>query len=236
SSLRICVTGGDKFPANVAKEFADKTGVLIQETYGLTEGADCLFNQSREFSTAGSVGTVGPGYVASLRDEDGNEVPPDTDGNFWLSGAPVMTGYWQNKEATEAAFDGEWFDTGDVMRVDAEGRFWFRGRKKQIIVHDGSNIVPQEIEEAVMAHPAVDLAGVIGVRDEVHGENVWAYVTLKQGAPTPDVHDIIDTARQRVGYKAPEMIVILDEMPLNPTGKIDRVGLKKLAEAHHQSH
>ena len=80
-----------------------------------------------------------------------------------------------------------------------------------------------------MAHPAVDLAGVVGVRDPVHGENVWAYVTVKEGADRPRAHDVIQFARERVGYKAPEVIIPLDAMPMNATGKIDRMTLKKWA-------
>ncbi|MFA0811978.1 class I adenylate-forming enzyme family protein [Microbulbifer epialgicus] len=231
TSLRVCFTGGDKFPANIATEFTNKTGLMIQEGYGLTEAPDCLFNQSRSPDKAGSVGTVAPGYIVSLRDDQGREVAPEVDGNLWLRGIPVMTGYWRNPQANREAFTDGWFDTGDVMRVDPEGCFWFRGRKKQIIVHDGSNLSPQEVEEAVMAHPSVDLAGVIGIHDDAHGENLWAYITLKKNAPVPCVQEVIRCARERVGYKAPEVIEILDAMPINPTGKIDRVALKKLAEA-----
>ena len=140
-----------------------------------------------------------------------------------------MLGYWGDPAATEDAIRDGWLDTGDVMRGDADGYLWFRGRSKQIIVHDGSNICPQEVEEAVMAHPAVASAGVVGVRDAVHGENVWAYVTLKAGASAPTSQDIIRCARQRVGYKAPEAVEFLDTMPLNATGKVDRVALKRMA-------
>lgn len=228
-SLRFCITGGDKFPASVEKEFTDLTDLALHETYGLTEATSCLVDFSPDTTKAGSVGTVTPGYKASLRDESGREVPADVDGNLWLAGPPVMIGYWNDAEATKAAFVDGWFDTGDVMRVDNDGYFWFRARKKQIIVHDGSNIAPQEIEEAVMAHPAVDLAGVVGVHDEVHGENVWAYVTVKDGVDAPSSRGIIRRARELVGYKAPEVIVVLDKMPINATGKVDRMALKKLA-------
>ena len=122
-----------------------------------------------------------------------------------------------------------WFDTGDMMSVDEDGFMWFHGRGKQIIVHDGSNICPQEVEEALLEHDAVDSAGVIGIHNLVHGENVRAYVTLKPGRPRPSAEALIDFARRKVGYKAPEEIVVLDEMPLNATGKVDRVTLKRAA-------
>ncbi len=229
ASLRLCISGGDKFPASVEKEFTDRTGLVINETYGLTEATGCLFNLSQPVAKAGSTGTVTPGFTLSIRDDSGQEVPADVDGKLGVSGAPVMIGYWNNPQATEAALVDGWFDTGDVMRVDGDGYFWFRGRKKQIIVHDGSNIAPQDIEEVVMGHPAVDLAGVVGVHDEVHGENVWAYVTLIDGVDRPRNQDIIRFARDRVGYKAPEVILVLDTMPVNPAGKVDRLALKKMA-------
>jgi len=121
-------------------------------------------------------------------------------------------------------------------RADEDGYLWFFGRKKQIIVHDGSNISPFEVEGALAEHPSVALVGVIGIHDEVHGETVRAYVSVADGVATPTAQELIDFARERVGYKAPEEIVFLDEMPLNPTGKLDRVGLKRLAESHVNPH
>jgi acyl-CoA synthetase (AMP-forming)/AMP-acid ligase II len=141
-----------------------------------------------------------------------------------------MIGYWENPKATQETIVDGWLDTGDMMRVDADGYLWFCGRKKQIIIHDGSNICPQEVEEALTEHPSVAEAGVIGVHDLVHGENVRAYVTLREGTPTPTGSDLICFARKRVGYKAPEEIVFLAEMPFNATGKVDRVTLLRMAE------
>ena len=100
-------------------------------------------------------------------------------------------------------------------------------------MHDGSNISPQEVEDALLDHPAVENAGVIGVHDLMHGENVRAYVELKQGAAKPTPVELIEFARARVGYKAPEDIVFLDKMPLNPTGKVDRAALKTMAAGDH---
>jgi acyl-CoA synthetase (AMP-forming)/AMP-acid ligase II len=143
-----------------------------------------------------------------------------------------MTGYWDAPEDTAQVVDDGWIDSGDLARADADGYLWFFGRKKQVIVHDASNISPFEVEGALLEHPAIALAGVVGVHDEVHGENVRAYVTLREGAERPTDADLIRFCRERVGYKAPEEIVVLDEMPLNPTGKIDRSGLKRMAEDH----
>jgi long-chain acyl-CoA synthetase len=122
------------------------------------------------------------------------------------------------------------------MQADKDGYLWFKGRQKQIIVHDGSNISPQEVEEALLDHPAVELAGAIGIHDAMHGENVRAYVELKSGAKRPTSGELIQFAKARIGYKAPEEIVFLDKMPLNPTGKVDRTALKKMAAGDHAHH
>jgi acyl-CoA synthetase (AMP-forming)/AMP-acid ligase II len=142
-----------------------------------------------------------------------------------------MVGYWNRPDATAETIKDGWLDTGDIMKADDDGYLWFCGRKKQIIVHDGSNICPQEVEDALLEHDAVAEAGVVGIHDLVHGENVRAYITLKQGTKAPTSQELIRFARARVGYKAPEEIVVLDEMPLNATGKVDRVSLKRMAEA-----
>ncbi|WP_170416422.1 class I adenylate-forming enzyme family protein [Ruegeria atlantica] len=226
SSLRLCITGGDKFPVNLEKGFSSLTGLEIKETYGLTEAADCLFDPPNKETKPGSVGIVCPGFSMSVRDSDGNEVE---EGDLWLSGDPMFLGYWKDPKATAEAVQDGCFNTEDIMRVDADGYFWFVGRTKQIIVHDGSNIAPQEVEEAVMAHPAIELAGVVGVHDTVHGENVWAYASVKDGVATPRSKDVVDLARKKIGYKAPEVVIFLDRIPLNATGKVDRLALKKLA-------
>ena len=207
----------------------DMAGIAIDEIFGMTEIGTSHINPPSGPFKRGSVGTLNPSFMASLRDEGGKEVPIGADGRLWLKGPSIMTGYWNNPDATAAVMRDDWFDTGDVMAVDSDGYFWFRGRKKQIIVHDSSNISPLEVEVAVLAHPAIDLAGVVGVRDTVHGENVWAYVSVREGHVTPTAQEIIETARTSVGYKAPEVVIFLEQMPLTPTGKIDRVGLKRMA-------
>lgn len=229
SSLRLCVSGGDKVSAELEKEFVDLAGIQIHELYGMTECGASLITPPSRVNKPGSVGLIGPGFSSSIRDDVGNEVPAGVTGQLWLKGPAVMIGYWENPAASAETIRDGWLDTGDVMRVDEDDYFWFAGRKKQIIVHDGSNICPQEVEEAVMAHPAVESAGVIGVHDAIHGEDVWAYITLKHGKTVPSSQEVIRFARQRVGYKAPDAIIVLDEMPLSATGKVDRVTLKKLA-------
>ncbi len=233
ASIRLCVSGGDKVSAELEREFTELTGLPIDEGYGMTEFGWSTINPPSGINKFGSIGTPNPGFVASVRNEAGDEVADGEEGRLWIRSPSNMMGYWNEAAATEATFRDGWLDTGDVMMADEDGYLWFRGRKKQIIVHDSSNICPQEVEEALLEHAAVDNAGVVGVHDLVHGENVRAYVTLKGDATRPTAQELIQFARARIGYKAPEEIEFLEEMPLNPTGKVDRVTLKRMAEERH---
>lgn len=230
ASLKLCMCGGDKVSAKLEQEFTDLTGMFIDEGYGMTEIGFATLNPRSGVNKPGSVGCPTPGFSMSIRDEDGVEVAQSQEGRLWVKSPTSMVEYWNAPEATKTTLQDDWLDTGDIMRVDAEGYLWFCGRKKQIIVHDASNISPQEVEEALLEHASVESAGVIGVHDLVHGENVRAYITLRDGAKRPTSQELIRFVRQRIGYKAPEEIVVLPEMPLNATGKVDRVLLKKMAE------
>lgn len=135
----------------------------------------------------------------------------------------------QDTDATaETIVDGR-LDTGDLVAADEQSYLWFRGRKKQIIVHDGSNICPQEVEEALLEHTAVASAGVIGIHDPLHGETVRAYIVFKPDVQPPTTTALIQFARTQVGYKAPDEIIVLEEMPTTAVGKVDRVALRELA-------
>src|SRR5262249_61930431 len=139
--------------------------------------------------------------------ESGDPTEPGGVGRIWIRAPSRMLGYWGAPDATEKVVIDGWLDSGDLARADEEGYLWFFGRKKQVIVHDGSNISPYEVEGALLEHPALSLAGAIGVRDAVHGENVRAYVTLRDEFDRPSRADLIVFCRDRIGYKAPEEIV-----------------------------
>ncbi|WP_217423913.1 class I adenylate-forming enzyme family protein [Agromyces sp. Marseille-P2726] len=230
ASLRLCRAAGDKVSAELEREFTALTGFTIDEAYGLSETGLVSVSPPAAIRI-GSVGQAAPGVSLSLRDDAGDVVEVGGEGRAWIRTEAACVGYWGDSTATDAAFADGWLDTGDVMRADPDGYFYFEGRRKQIIVHDGSNISPQEIEDVLEDHPCVDSAGVIGIRDEIHGENVRAYITLREGTERPRDVELIRFARARVGYKAPEEIVVLDEMPCTATGKVDRAGLKRMAEA-----
>jgi len=232
ASLRLCRGAGDTVSAELEREFAALSGFVIDEAYGLTEAGLVTVSPPSGQIKVSSVGQVVPAVALSIRNDDGQELPVGSEGRLWINTPAATAGYWDDPGATEAAFSNGWLDSGDVMRADDEGYFFFCGRKKQIIVHDGSNICPQEVEGALLEHPGVASAGVIGIHDLVHGENVRAYITLTEGTARPASQELIQFARARVGYKAPEEIVVLDHMPLTATGKLDRTHLKQMAEAN----
>jgi len=230
SSLRLCRAAGDTVSAELEREFTALSGFAIDEAYGLSETGLVAVSPPDDVRL-GSVGQVAPGVSLSLRDDSGRVVEMGDDGDVWIKTDAVFVGYWGDRKETEAAFVDGWLNSGDVMRADHDGYLYFRGRKKQIIVHDGSNITPQEIEGVLLEHPSVESCGVIGIHDLVHGENVRAYITLREGSGRPTDVELIRLARAKVGYKAPEEIVVLDEMPQTATGKVDRTGLKRMAES-----
>jgi long-chain acyl-CoA synthetase len=236
SSLRICRAGADKVSLELEHEFQALSGLLIDEGYGMTEVGLATLNPPRGPIKQGSIGRPVGGFAICVRDDERCECGKGTVGRVWIRTRSQTIGYWENPDATAEILRDGWLDSGDLAHADEDGYLWFFGRKKQIIVHDGSNISPGEVEEALDEHPAVALAGVVGIHDEVHGENVRAYVTIKDDAERPTAQELIEFARQRVGYKAPEEVVFLDSMPVNPTGKLDRVALKAMAEDHLHPH
>ena len=233
SSLRVCMAGGDKVSAELEREFTELAGFPIDEIYGMSEIGLAAANPPDGPIKLGSIGRLAAGFAAWVRDEDRNELPIGGEGRLWIKSPANTIGYWNRQDATAETIVDGWLDTGDVVKANEDGYLWFEGRRKQIIIHDGSNICPQEVEDSLLEHASVAAAGVIGIHDPVHGENVRAYITFKEGAKRPTAAELIKFSRQRVGYKAPEEIVVLDEMPQNATGKIDRVTLKKLAEERH---
>jgi acyl-coenzyme A synthetase/AMP-(fatty) acid ligase len=235
-SVRRCVSGGDKISAELEHEYTALTGHAIEELYGMTETGTSTFNPSGPTNRIGSIGQMAPGFSGSIRGENGAELPAGTTGRLWIKSPSNMIGYWNRPDATAETIVDGWLDTGDLMAADAQNYLWFRGRKKQIIIHDGSNICPQEVEDSLLEHPAVACACVIGIHDLIHGENVRAYVTFRQHAERPTAAELIQFSKARVGYKAPDEIIVLDEMPTTAVGKVDRAALKQSTDAEINRH
>jgi long-chain acyl-CoA synthetase len=153
-------------------------------------------------------------------DDEDRELPPGVPGEIVLRGPNIFKGYFKNPAATENAFRGGWFHTGDIGYRDSDGFLYIVDRKSDMIIRGGENIYPREIEELLYRHPAVESAAVIGVPDKLYGEEVAAFIVLKkQGAAAES--DIIEFCRTHLAdYKCPKTIRFLPEIPKGPTGKL----------------
>ena len=227
SSLRVAASGGSALPVEILHEFEQTFAATLLEGYGLSETSPVIcFNQVDGIRKAGSIGTVVEGAQLKVVDDNGNEVPADAVGEIVAAGGYIMKGYWKNPEATAAAIRDGWFFTGDLGRKDGDGVFFIVDRKKDMILRGGYNIYPREVEEVLYEHPAVAEAAVIGRHDDVHGEEVVAAVSLKEGADGAEnletlAAEIQEFVKARVAaYKYPRKIVIMDALPKGPTGKI----------------
>ncbi len=232
ASLRALECGGDKVAAQLEQDFERRTGLPIREGYGLTEISVAAVNQPSRENRPGSMGTLLPGVQAELRDEQGRAAPAGRDGRLWVKSPGAMLGYWEDPEATDQVLRcAGWLDSGDSVRADEDGVLWFTGRKRHLIVHDAGTLVPRDVEEVLVDHPAIASAGVLGVYDSLYGETLRAFVMLADDAEPPNEQEVIAFARSRVGYRAPEHIVFLDSMPMTADASVDRPALKRLAEA-----
>jgi len=225
SSGRHFFCGGDSVTPALQHVFKNSFGPIC-EAYGLTEIAPASWNLADDIRI-GSIGRPGKGIAFRVLDARGSDVAAGDVGEICVRGPHLMTGYWQDADATAAALHEGWFRTGDLARCDPDGYYWFAGRKKEIIIRGGSNISPQEVEAALYEHPAVAEAGVVGHPDSFWGQTVVAHVALRPGKAL-DEAELISFARERLAdYKTPEAVVIHDELPKNLTGKIQRRALRE---------
>jgi acyl-CoA synthetase (AMP-forming)/AMP-acid ligase II len=239
SSLESIGYGAAAMPVEVLKAAIDRFGPVVWSGFGMTElGGNVLTHpisahlravQGEEHLLA-SCGL--PMTLAAVRvvDDDMRELPPGEVGEIVIQGEQLLQGYANLPEATEEAFRGGWFHTGDMARRDEEGFFYIVDRMKDMIITGGENVYSREVEEVLYAHPAVADAAVIGLPDQTWGERVTAVVTLRPGAQA-GAGDIISSCRQRLaGFKTPKQVVFVDELPKTVSGKIlkrelrDRLG------------
>jgi long-chain acyl-CoA synthetase len=217
NSLRLCVSGGAAMPVKVMRGFEDTFDCMVLEGYGLSETSPVAsFNHPDQERKPGSIGTPVAGVEMKL-------VEPNEDGigEIAIRGHNVMKGYWNRPDATASSIDEDgWFRTGDLARVDDDGYYFIVDRSKDMIIRGGYNVYPREIEEVLYEHPAVQEAVVVGVPDDLLGEEVGAAIALAQGADA-DAAAIREFVKERVaGYKYPRKIWFVDELPKGPTGKI----------------
>ncbi len=162
------------------------------------------------------------GHEVRIVDADGGDVAVGKTGEIIVRADAMFDRYGDNPDATRDTVRDGWLYTGDLGRFDADGPLWFMGRQKEIIIRAGSNMVPEEVEEVLYAHPAVALACTVGAPDEHLGQRVESYVELEPGTSVTEAELRSFASDRLAGYKVPERIVFLDAIPRTPTGKLDR--------------
>jgi long-chain acyl-CoA synthetase len=209
--LRFAMCGSAPVPAETIRRF---------EGYGLSESTcRSTFNPPDTRRRAGSCG-LPIGNEMQVVDEDDNEVEVGALGEIVLRGDNILKGYYKNPEATAAAFRNGWFHTGDIGYKDADGFYFIVDRKSDMIIRGGENIYPREIDEVLYQHPAVASAAVVGVPDELYGEEVAGFVVLREGSEASEA-ELIDFCKQHLaGYKCPKTIRLVKDIPKGPTGKL----------------
>jgi long-chain acyl-CoA synthetase len=220
SSLRRAASGGASLPVEVLRRVEETFGFQLIEGYGLSETSPIAsFNHPDRPTKPGSIGTPIRGVEFDLLDDQGRPVAPGEIGEIVIRGENVMKGYWGQPEATAEAVRDGWFHTGDLATRDADGYYFIVDRLKDLIIRNGFNIYPREVEEVLYRHPAVAEAAVLAVPDDRHGEEVAAMVTLKEGAVVGE-DELRDWVKDQIAaYKYPR-VVQFGVLPKGPTGKI----------------
>lgn len=229
SHLRLTVTGGMALQQVVADKWHKITGNHILEGYGLTEASPVVaVNPGNISGFTGSVGMPLPSTDVSIHDEDGNEIPMSEDGELWVKGPQVMSGYWRHDGETKKVLSADgWLKTGDIAHLDEKGLIYIVDRKKDMILVSGFNVYPNEVEAVIAEHPGVLEVAVIGIADEHSGEAVKAFVVKKDPSLTAE-QIVLFCRKSLTGYKIPKFIEFRDELPKSNVGKILRRKLRGL--------
>ena len=232
SSVNYCVSGSAPLPLAVSEKFEHLTGGIILEGFGLTEASPVT--HSNPVHRARKIGSIGLPLadtdckIVSLEDEV-TEVAPGEAGELCIKGPQVMQGYWNMPSETALALRGGWLYTGDVARIDEDGYFYIIDRKKDMIISEGFNVYPNEIDEVVLQHPKVSDAAAIGVPDRLRGEKVILYVVVKEGEDLQQ-DEILGFCREHLAkYKIPRKVEFKKELPKTAVGKVLRRVLREEA-------
>jgi len=230
SRLRFVGSGGAACPQPLMDRFAE-LGLDYRQGYGLSEttSSATTMGPGDHRRKPGSIGRPFFHVEARIVDEEGKVLAPGEVGEIQLRGRNVCAGYWRKPKETAAAFDADgWFSTGDIGRADEEGFYWIVDRKKDLIISGGENISSIEVEQAVVSHPRVAEAVVIGIPHERWGETPCAVVTTVDGDEL-DQTDLIDHCRERIAhYKCPTAVITVAELPKTATGKIAKLAVREL--------
>jgi long-chain acyl-CoA synthetase len=229
-SLRLCASGAAPLPLETLREFSARYPVPLLEGYGLSETSPVVsINPIHGVQKPGSIGLPVFGVEVSIRNEAGQELPRGQTGEVCVRGGNVMLGYWNHPEETAQAIRDQWFYTGDLGWMDQDGYIYITDRKKDMLLVNGINVYPREIEEVIYQFPGIKEAAVIGRPDPRKGEQPLAYVALNDGAQL-DEAALLRFLRQKLAdYKVPRHVIVLPSLPRNAAGKILKTSLRGLA-------
>jgi len=227
-AVRYCFSAAASMAAEVVRQWKERTGLAIFESYGMTESASMLTYNHYYHHVIGSVGTSVPGAEIQIRDESGKQLGVGDKGEICIRARNIMKGYLNNPEANETAFwGGEWFRSGDVGLFDDDGYMYIVDRIKDMIITGGENVYSREVEEVLYARPEVQECAVIGLPDREWGERVTAFLLLKSGEHFDK--DIVHAyMKSRLApFKVPKEYVTVNDFPRSPAGKILKRELRK---------
>jgi acyl-CoA synthetase (AMP-forming)/AMP-acid ligase II len=231
SFLRFCVCGAAPVPAQTLTDFQERYGTPIVEGYGLSETtvASNIVPLDGPFKP-GSVGPALEGCEVRIVDEEGKLVPQGEPGEVTIKGPQVMRGYLGKPEDTEKTLRDGWLHSGDVGYLDEDGYLFLVDRKKDMIIRGGENIYPTEIEHQLVEHEAIAEAAVVGRKHDMLGEEPVAFVSLADGKDA-DEEAILEFANERLApYKVPKEVRLVDELPRNAVGKLDKPTMRQMLE------
>ncbi|MCA9652697.1 MAG: benzoate-CoA ligase family protein [Myxococcales bacterium] len=231
-SLHSLVSAGEALPPRLYRDWKDRFGVEIYDGIGSAEMFHVYITNRPGDVKEGSLGRIVDGYRYRLINDDGNRVAPGEIGTLVIEGPSAGAGYWRMRDRSRETFWGDAVKGGDKFYVDEDGYFWYCGRGDDMLKCSGVYVSPLEVENCLLGHPAVHEAGVVGVRDAAGLEKAMAFVELSEGhARREGLEDeIVAYAREHIAaFKAPRVVVILDELPRTETGKIRRAALRELA-------
>jgi len=234
SQLRHTMSAGEPLNPDTFHAWKEATGTEIHDGYGQTETCNLVANFRCMPKKPGSMGKPVPGYDVAIVDDEGNEVGPEVIGHIAVRTEPLrpvglFREYWNDNEATSAAFRNGWYFTGDQGHVDEEGYFWFSTRADDVIISAGYRIGPFEVESVLMEHPLVAETAVVGTPDEARGQVVTAFVVLTPEAAGSDAlaAELQDYVRAKTApYKYPRRVEFVSDLPKTVSGKIRRVALR----------
>ncbi len=227
-NLKICASGGASLPVKVIEDFEKRFNVPIIEGYGMSEGSPVVtFNQLKFGRKPGSIGKPVWGVQVKLVDTEGVEVPVGEKGELLYKGHNVMKGYYKKPQANAETLKDGWLHSGDIAVKDEDGFFYIVDRTKDMIIRGGLNVYPREVEETMMKHESVSLVAVIGIPHEEMGEEIKAYVVLKEGHSITEEVLMVWTKENIAAYKYPRHIEFLNALPMSATGKILKKELRK---------